>query len=415
MKDYLPRLVDPLLTVLFHDLPVLNVTGPRAAGKTTTAARLVRDVIHLDDKLVGGLFRADPDAALGQVREPALLDEWQTTPDVLGAVKRTVDIDSSPGRFILTGSADASITTQQWAGTGRLVDVPLYGLSVREILTRPFENLFCDRLALGSVDALVPADSMTAAPTIIDYLGHACVGGFPESVAARSDVARRHWLESYVAHLLQRDVFLLGTSPNRRHLGAYLTALASHSASVVESLTLSQAANITSKTAAVYDDLLQRLFVIDLVPAWWTSRLSRLTQAPKRYVVDPALVPAVLRLDLQGITRNVHLIGGLLDTFVAAQIRAELAVSRTHPTMHHLRDQGGRHEIDLVLEYPLGRVAGIEIKAAGAVDASDARHLAWLRDKVGDDFIGGVVLHTGPGSFKLGDRLFAAPISTIWA
>ncbi|MDR0284038.1 MAG: ATP-binding protein [Propionibacteriaceae bacterium] len=414
MGDYVPRLVDPLLDALFQDLPALGITGPRATGKTTTAARLVKDVVHLDDELVGGLFAANPDAALGQVREPALLDEWQAQPGVLGAVKRSVDAEPRPGRFILTGSAGIDLTTRQWPATGRVVNVPLFGLTVREILSRPGE-LFSDRLAAASLDALRPAHGLTDAPTIVDYIRWATTGGFPDSVLARSDLARLHWLADYVEHLLQRDVFLLDIQPDTRRLRAYLTALATNTANVVEAQTLFQAAGISRKTAAAYDDILQRLYVLDLVPAWWTSRLSRLTQIPKRHVIDPALVPAVLRLDSAGILRNARLVGQLLETFVAAQIRSELAASRTRPTLYHLREQAGRHEVDLVLEYPLGQVAGIEVKAAGTVDESDARHLLWLRDKLGDDFLGGVVLHTGPGSTTLSDRVYAAPISTIWA
>jgi len=151
------------------------------------------------------------------------------------------------------------------------------------------------------------------------------------------------------------------------------------------------------------------------VPAWWTSRLSRLTQAPKRYIVDPALVAPILGVNVDGVLRDVHLIGRLLDTFVAAQIRGELASARTPARMYHLREQAGRHEVDLILEYAVGRVAGIEIKAAGTVDISDARHLIWLRDKLGEDFISGVVLHSGPGTIRLSDRIYAAPISTLWA
>ncbi|MDR0782396.1 MAG: DUF4143 domain-containing protein [Propionibacteriaceae bacterium] len=415
MKSYLPRLIDPLLENLFQDLPVLNITGPRAVGKSTTAARLVTDVVHLDDSLIAGLFQANPDAALGQVTEPALLDEWQAVRSVLGAVKRTVDVNSKPGRFVLTGSADVELTTEQWPATGRVVDIPLLGLTVREILSHPFDSLFCDRVAQNSLDALSPAHSLTKAPTIVDYLRWATIGGFPESVLARTQTARQHWLESYIAHLLKRDVFLLKTQPDTRRLRAYLTAVASNTAGVVEAQTLFQAAGITRMTASSYDDILTRLFILDFVPAWWTSRLSRLTQTPKRYLIDPALVPAVLRVDFEGILRNAHLVGRMIETFVAAQIRSELTASRTRPTLHHLREQAGRHEVDLVLEYPFGKVVGIEVKTSGVVDTSDAKHLIWLRDKLGDDFICGVVLHTGPGSTTLSDRIYAAPISTLWA
>jgi len=415
MSGYLQRLADPYLRELFAGLPVVSVTGPRACGKTTTASRLAANVIHLDDPVVGGLFAASPDATLAEVSEPALLDEWQAVPGILGAIKRTVDTSRNVGRFLLTGSADVGVTTPQWAGTGRVVDVPLFGLTQREILGRVDGDLFVDRLLDATLDTLNPGEPMSSAPNMVDYLRLALVGGFPDSVLATSATIRRSWLEAYVAHLLQRDVFLLGGRPDEQRLAAFLMAIASNTASVIDTQTLCTAAGITRATAARYAQTLQSLYILDLVPAWWTSRLSRLRQAPKRYVTDPALVAAVLGLDINGVMRDVRIVGALLDTYVAAQLRGELAASRSRPKMHHLRDQAGRHEVDILLEYPAGRVVGIEVKAAGHVDASDAKHLMWLRDQLGDDFVCGVVLHTGPGSFRLSARVFAAPISTIWA
>jgi predicted AAA+ superfamily ATPase len=104
----------------------------------------------------------------------------------------------------------------------------------------------------------------------------------------------------------------------------------------------------------------------------------------------------------------------MIDTFVAAQIRSELAVAQSRPRWHHLRDRNGRHEIDLVIEYGGGRVAGIEIKSTAAPRRDDARHLEWLREELGERFVAGVVLHTGPNAFELADKIIAAPISTHW-
>lgn len=130
--------------------------------------------------------------------------------------------------------------------------------------------------------------------------------------------------------------------------------------------------------------------------------------------MDPALVTAVLGLGRDAILYGPDMLGRLLDTFVAAQLRAELAVSDLGPRLYHLREEHGRREVDLVIETASGTLIGIEIKASSAVTAHDARHLAWLRDEAGDAFAAGLVLHTGPYVFPLGDRLVAAPVSVLW-
>jgi predicted AAA+ superfamily ATPase len=188
-----------------------------------------------------------------------------------------------------------------------------------------------------------------------------------------------------------------------------------NSAGVVEDKTLYEAVGIDRKTAVAYDQLLKNLLVLEALPGWESNRLSRLTRLAKRYLVDPAVITTALRLDSSAVLRDGNLLGRLIDTFVAAQIRPELAIATSRPRWYHLRDKNGRHEIDLVMEFGGGRVAGIEIKAAAAPSRSDAKHLEWLRDELGERFIAGVVLHTGPRAFDLADRIIAAPISTIWA
>src|SRR5450759_4610281 len=116
MIDYRPRLVDGLLDALLAELPALFITGPRATGKTTTAARRARTVVRLDREAEAVAFRADPDAAMRGLPEPVLLDEWQAVPGVLGAVKRAVDTRPDPGRYIVAGSVRGDLEGEVWPG-----------------------------------------------------------------------------------------------------------------------------------------------------------------------------------------------------------------------------------------------------------------------------------------------------------
>ena len=154
-------------------------------------------------------------------------------------------------------------------------------------------------------------------------------------------------------------------------------------------------AGINRKTAVAYDHLLSNLFVLDALPAWTSNRLARLVRSSKRFLADPSLVAAALVLDVATVMRDGDLLGRLIETFVLAQIRPEAQLGPGGPRLHHLRDRDGRREVDLVAELPGGDLVAIEVKATATPSSSDARHLEWLRDELGERFRAGAVLHTG--------------------
>lgn len=410
---YRPRLVDELLERRLEHHPALLVVGPRACGKTTTASRFARSRLLLDQPAQGAAAGADPDAALRDLSEPVLIDEWQVVPEILGAVKRAVDADPRPGRFIITGSVRGDLDMPSWPGTGRLLRVPMYGLTIRETAGElPAASLLDDLVTVG-IERLAAA--RPEALDLRDYAELASRGGFPEPVLRLPPSERAPWLESYIDQLLTRDVAAISDRRDPQLLRRYFEAYALNTAGVTDQETLRQAAGIARATADGYDHLLRNLLVVDAVPAWWTNRLKRLVRGPKRYIVDPSLALAALRLDVAGLMRDGDMLGRILDTFVMAQLRAEVTRSSSSPRLHHLRQEQGRREVDIVVEYGGGRVFGFEVKATSAPKQDDARHLAWLRDELGDRFVGGAVLHTGPRAFMLDTNVVAAPIASLWS
>jgi hypothetical protein len=411
---YLARTVDPVIDALFAQLPAVMIVGARATGKTRTGERRAASIVRLDREREAAAFEADPDAALRAAAVPVLLDEWQAAPGVLGAVKRAVDAGSGAERFLLTGSVRATLDNELWPGTGRVVRLAMHPMSVRELVGNLEGPTFFDRLAEGGE---LPAPSYP--PDLLGYLELALRGGFPEPALELSGEPRRAWLESYASDLVTRDVEQLEESPTRRRdplrLRRYLEAYALNSAGVADHRTIYEAADVSKMTAAAYEGLLEDLLIAERVPAWTSNRLKRLARRPKRYLIDSSLLAAVLGVDERDVIRDGNLLGRVLDTFVAAQLRTELAASSTRPRLHHLRAPRGTHEIDLVAELGGGRLIAIEVKAGGAVRGGDARHLRWLRDEVGDSFVAGVVLHTGPRVYQLEERIVAAPIATLWS
>lgn len=409
-REYLPRLADDTLSTLMAELPAVMVTGPRAAGKTTSARRLAGEVLRLDDPAVAAAVRADPDAALRRSRGAVLVDEWQEVPSVLGAVKRAVDDDPSPGRFLLTGSVEADVSTTMWPSTGRVVRVVLHGLTQREV-HRSTASRLLPALVSGSLGTIV---APPAAPDVDSYVRTALASGFPEPALRLGPIARKAWLEGYLDQLVTRDVRAAGQVRDPVRLRRYLEVLGLSTAGLPATATLREAAGINQRTADAYDDLLEGLYLVERTPPWISNRVHRLTKRAKRYFLDPGLAAAAARIDADDVLGDGDLLGRTLDTFVAAQLRPEVAL---HPSarLHHLRTGSGEQEVDLLVDLGRGRVLGMEVKAGSAPTRSDAKHLVRLRDVLGDDFVRGVVFHTGPAPFELDDRIWALPIWTLWA
>jgi predicted AAA+ superfamily ATPase len=413
IPEYRLRLVDPLLDELLEQVSAVMITGPRASGKTTTAARRAATIIQLGAEVQAAAFAADPDAALRGLDEPVLLDEWQQVPGVFGAARRAVDDDPRPDRFYLTGSVRAEHDNEVWPGTGRFVRLAMYPMTVRERLGDATAKTFTDRLADG--DPLnVPADP----PDLRGYVDLCLQSGLPNAALLLSGRPRRLWLASYLQDLLSHDVEELDESTTRQRdpdrLRRYFEAYALNSAGVAEHKTIFDAAGVTRVTASRYEDLLTRLLVVDQLPAWSSNRLKRLVHTPKRYVIDAALIAAALRLDAAAVISDGDMLGRILDTFVVAQLRPEAVVAESEPRLYHLRTEAGRHEVDVIVELAGGRVLAIEIKAAAAPGEADVRHLRWLREELGDRMVAGVILHTGPRLYALSDGIIAAPIASLW-
>lgn len=412
-RAYIDRLVDPLLDDLLAELPAILLSGPRASGKTTTAARRSGTMLRLDDPAVARAVSANVDAAVDDETGLVCIDEWQEVPEILGAVKRAVDrLPAQAGRFLLTGSVGAELGPDGWPATGRVVFVPVLGLVERELAGRNRHRSPVDVLFGGEAAMLRGADPCLDGR---DYVSKALRGGFPELVRIERPDVRRRWLDAYVDQATHRDAAVLGGQRDPRRMRRYLSAIARCTAGVVAQKTLLDAAEVTRPTGLAYDSLLESIHLTDQVPAFASNRLAQLVRTPKRFLVEPAFLGPLAGVDDRACRRDGDLLGRVIETFVAAQLRPELAVAHVRATMQHLREAHGRQEVDLLLVATDGRVVGIEVKAAAAPRPDAARHLYWLRDRLGDDFVAGVVLHTGPRTFPMGDRVVAAPISSLWS
>ncbi|WP_124846045.1 DUF4143 domain-containing protein [Arachnia propionica] len=383
------------------------LTGPRGCGKTTTALRRASSTLRLDVPGQAAAFRGAPDEVLGGLDPPVLIDEWQSEPESLGAVKRAVDAGGGQGRFLITGSVRSRLSVDTWPGTGRITPIPMFCLTQGELEGRAGSVRVVERL-FGPDEPTV--GMLHDAPGLVDYAAMVTRGGFPEAIRLSPGV-RGRWYHGYVEHLVHRDVQELQAVRNPQVLARLLEAAAHNTAGTPAVQSLAEQVGADHRTVGSHLDLLEELRIIERLPAWGSNRLNRAVKSPKVFLTDTGMAAHLMGDDQQGLLLDASRLGRIIETFVLAQLRPLL-----HPKVRalHFRDGNGRREVDLVLESTKGRIVGLEIKASNTATKQDARHLAWLRDQVGDQFVRGLVLHTGPMTFPLGDRLWAVPIASLW-
>jgi len=407
---YEPRLVDKTLDALMPQLPAIVLSGPRGCGKTTTALQRAESVLRLDRRETAEDFRESPDATLADHDGPLLIDGWQLMPESVDAVRRTVCPDCGGGQFLITGDADASLTVQDADDAAVIAPLAMWGLTQGEIERSNGMDSGLTRL-FGAVDPT--PGMMLDAPLLTDYVEMALQGGFPYA-STLPEEARAAWYDDYVDHLVHQDAGELATVLAPDALSRLLRALAINTAAEPTRTGLAAATGVDQRTVRAYLAVLKELCVIDSMPAWGVDRFPRMVKTKKFYLTDTGLAAHLVGDTRAELMTDSDQLNRLIDTFVAAQLRPLLHLFGIDATAHHLRDRNDCRKIDMVLESSTHAIAGVQITAARTASDRDVRHLAWLRDQVGDDFVRGVVLHTGAEVTQLDDKLWAMPIAALW-
>ncbi len=334
----------------------------------------------------------------------------QRAPGLVLALKLAVDQDPRPGRFLLSGSANLlRLPALTDSLAGRAEDIELYGFSQGEL--SGIHESFVERVFSGA-DFLGHRSQLHRA----DYLTRACAGGYPEALAREPGRRRAAWFDNYVRRIVERDAPDVSGLQQLDELPRLLRLLAARTACELSLADLARDAGLGVRTLPAYLDLLETLFLIHRLPAWSTNLSQRQVSRPKVVVVDTGLAARLLNVNATGAgpTANPQVAGQLLEGFVIGEIRRQLTWSEHNPRLFHFRDHNGA-EVDLILETDGGAVVAIEVKAASTVTAKETRWLAQLRDRLGERFVAGLVLHTGATTVPFGDRIAAAPIDILWA
>lgn len=402
------RLIEHRVEEALSDTPVVLVVGPRRAGKTTLVRKMAdaeRSYITLDDQTALDAAKSDP-AGFIRGLDHTIIDEIQRAPDLLLAIKKTVDEDYRPGRFLLTGSANV-LTLPRVADSlaGRMETIRMLPLARTEIAGRP--PTFLERLFEGKLqddkEAIVGEDLVRLV----------LAGGFPEAISRESERRRQDWMRSYLTSVLTRDLRDIAEIEKLVELPKFVRLLAEHSGQLVNYSQLGSSIDVSHKTGQRYVALLEQVFLVSTLQPWYTNALKRIAKTPKLHFLDSGLLATARGLSIDRMKADRGAFGSLLESFVYGEVLKLMSASDLRLTPYHFRDQQ-MHEVDIVLERDDGMIVGIEVKASATVRSGDFAGLRTLADVCNDRFAYGVVLYDSEDLVPFGDRLAAAPLSTLW-
>jgi len=392
-------------------MPVVLITGARQTGKTTLVETIVRDdgfsYFTLDDELALSSARRDPSGWLASLPKPVVIDEVQRVPEIFLPIKLEVDQNRQPGQFLLTGSANPLLLPKLGDSlAGRMGVVPMLPFSQGEL--RHIKEQFLPRI-FGETLLLEPGGPLSREALYQMLLR----GGFPvvQSLPDMHDVHR--WVHSYLQTMMQRDIRDISNIEGLLDFPRLFRLLATRSGALLNTSDLSRSLGMVSMTLNRYLKLLETLFFIYLLPAWYSNLGKRLVKSPKLHLCDTALLAQLLEVDKKRLQENPSLTGQFLESFVFAELLKQKSWAPFRLELYHFRD--GDYEVDFVLERTDGTLVGIEIKSAQMLQEEDLRGLKHLKNLSKGKFLRGLVLHQGTQVQPLGDELWAVPLQALWS
>jgi len=400
---------------LLHELrcfPVVFLNGARQTGKSTLVQWLAQKdyparYVTLDDITMLAAARQDPAGFIAGLESPVIIDEIQRAPELFIVIKAAVDRDPSPGRFLLTGSADVLLLPHLSESlTGRMSICTLWPFSQGEILSLKesfVDMVFAEGLPSRAIDWL----SREA------VVKQALTGGYPP-IYSRSGIRQiNSWFSAYVSTLLQRDVRDIANLEHLTMLPRLLTLLAARSMALVNYSELSRSMAMPQSTLKRYMALLETTFLVHLLLPWSANLGKRLVKAPKLVINDTGLMAHLLGLTEEMAMEHSTLLGPLMENFVVLELRKQISWSKTMCRLYHFRAQTGQ-EVDILLEDQRGNVVGIEVKSAATLRSEDFNGLRFLASALQKRFRRGLVLYGGRDRVPFGENLTALPISALW-
>lgn len=406
MTEYHIRDIAHAVKAALENMPVVILTGMRQTGKTTFLRSQPglgdRIFVSFDDFSQLEAAKADPDGFVNRDK-PMTIDEAQKCPEIFSAIKRSVDKERYPGRFLLSGSANFSILksiTESLAG--RCIYLSLRPFNRREISKQirrePFIKTF-----FKSQDITSKAPLKAIGPEEVT------LGGMP-TVCLRQIRKPGIWFKGYEQTYLERDVRELSRVGDLLALRALLRLAALRTGQLLILSQLGRDAKLNAVTTSRYISLFEASFIIERIPPYLGNRSSRLIKSPKLYFSDTGLVCHLIGMDPTAAAKNDPLFGALYETYVAQNLLSILNSKWQDARLFFWNIQG-RYEVDFVIEVGRSCIA-LEVKSAARWRDGD---LSGLKAFLGatPHCKAAILCHNGEDAVCLGPRLWALPLSLV--
>ena len=403
-----PRQIRARIDEAMADTPVVLISGPRQAGKTTLVKQMADQRMHyltLDDELTLLAAKEDP---VGLIREHdyLIVDEVQRAPELILAIKKAVDDDRRPGRFLLTGSANLmTLPTVADSLAGRMETLRLLPLSQSELHGGTAN--WIDTVFAGSLPE--PGLPRTGS----ELTGTVLRGGYPEALSRATVKRRTMWARQYINAIIQRDVRDVAGVEKLDQMPTLLRALAHASGQLSNYTQLGGKIGLDHKSVARYIGVLENMFLLARVSTFALNRLKRVVKTPKIHFIDSGLLATLMDLTPDNARENRDRFGSVLETFVYGELLKHVSTGEGDYELFYYRDHD-KLEVDFVIENAAGDVIGIEVKSKATVKTDDLRGLRRFSEAVGPGFKKGIVLYDGTETVPLSEHIRAVPLSTLW-
>ncbi|MDE3243284.1 MAG: ATP-binding protein [Nitrospirota bacterium] len=401
-----PRYLTQEVVQALTAFPVVVLTGARQTGKSTLIRELLpepdRDYRTLDDMEVLERAQREPDALVSS-RQPITIDEIQRSPDLLLAIKRAVDRDRKPGRFLLSGSANLALFGKvSETLAGRAVYLTLYPFTAAE------------RAGLGTVgqwDKVFddPSQFEGTHPAFARGGEGFLQSGFPPAALMKTHALQRTWLDGYVRTYLERDLQTLSSIENLVDFRRLMRVAALRSGSLINQSQIGRDAGLAQPTAHRYLNLLEASYLLHRLPAYAVNRTKRVIKAPRLFFCDTGLAAYLAGIETLADLDKAGLTGAFLETLIFSDLLAWRETLTPRPEILYWRTVSGA-EVDFVIERA-GKVVPMEVKASGRPRATDIQHLRLFLAEYGKAAPHAILLHTGQRCEQLAERMWAVPLS----